>query len=248
MKTLTLTAKDLPAVGVEVEQIIPETIAGKALKDVLAITVYAGCKQMKLGDVFEVNGETAKKPENQRIIFAKSTAKIKRIGEKMGAGEVSVEGDAGYHLGEYMSGGKISVSGNASSWIGTGMSGGQICVSGNAGAYVGASSRGLNEGMRGGRIIVAGNVGTEVGVGLAGGEIVVEGVVEDFLGSYMRDGRITVGGVAGRVGYAMSGGEIVVGRLRSAPLYFTKTSEGEDYINYEGDVSFAGKGVLKIRK
>ncbi|MFH1788680.1 MAG: formylmethanofuran dehydrogenase subunit C [Candidatus Altiarchaeota archaeon] len=249
MKTLTLTAKDVPEVGVEVDGLTPDAVAGKTIKQVRELVVYAGRNKLKAGDVFEVSGESAKKTEEQEIVFAKSTLKIKRIGENMSAGQISVEGDAGYHLGEYMSGGRIIVSGNAASWIGTCMSGGEIVVSGNAGSYVGASSRGLSQGVSGGKITVKGNAGTQVGVGLAGGELVIGGVVNDFLGSYMRGGKISAGGLDGRVGYAMSGGEITVDdKSAKPPLYFTKKSGGEKYATFEGDASFSGKGVLRIRR
>jgi len=249
MKTLTLTVKEMPAVGLEAETIKPESVAGKKMGDVAALIVYAGKRKLKLGDVFELKGELAKEAGEQAIVVEKSTAKLKRIGEAMGAGEITVKGDVGYHLGEFMCGGKITVEGNAGSWVGTNMEGGEIVITGNAGSYVGCSARGVHDGMKAGRITVKGNVGTEVGVGLAGGEITVEGRVEDFCGSYMRGGIIRVGGTGQRPSYAMSGGEIVISdRGYRPPLYFTKSSEDNEYALYEGDSSFGGKGKLRIKK
>ncbi len=249
MKTLTLTVKEMPAVGLEAEIVKPESVAGKKMGDVTALIVYAGKRKLRLGDVFEIKGELAKKADEQAIVVEKSTAKLKRIGEAMAAGEITVKGDVGYHLGEYMRGGRITVEGNAGSWVGTNMEGGEIVVAGNACSYIGCSMRGVHDGMKAGRITVKGNVGTEVGVGLAGGEIVVEGRAEDFSGSYMRGGIIRVGGTGQRTGYAMSGGEILVSdKQYKPPLYFTKSSEDNKYIIFEGDTSFGGKGKLKIKK
>lgn len=249
MRTLILTVKEMPAVGIEAEIIKPESFAGKTIRQVEALKVYAGNRKVKLGDVFSVEGETAKNAKDQKIVVEKSGPKLKRLGESMSSGEIVIKGDAGYHLGEYMSGGKITVEGNAASWVGTTMSGGEIIVSGNAGSYIGSSSRGLNEGMRGGRIAIKGNAGTEVGVGLVGGEIIVEGSCPAFAGSYMKGGSIRLGGIGERVGYAMSGGEITVEDPSfKPPLYFKKEAEEDRYVIYGGDASFKGGGRLKVRK
>ncbi|MFH1834603.1 MAG: formylmethanofuran dehydrogenase subunit C [Methanobacteriota archaeon] len=247
MSEVTLKAKDIPETGLEAETFTPDAFAGKTLKDVSALTVYAGKKKAKISDYFKVSGKTAKTASKQKITIEGSNTLLKRIGEGMSGGEIKVLGDVGYHLGEYMTGGKIHVSGNAGSWIGTCMSGGEIVIEGNAGSYIGASSRGLREGMSGGRVLVLKDVGTEIGVGLTGGEIIVQGAASSFAGSYMSGGVIRLGGISGRIGYAMKAGVIeVLDKSFKTPFYFQLTREEGEFQTYQGDVSFKGKGMIKV--
>ena len=249
MKTITFKAKDIPRVGLEMDGLIPETVAGLKISDVAKMNLWAGNKKVKVGDVFEVSGNIAKKADNQKIIIEGANKSVKRVGENMSSGVIEVLGDVGYHLGEHMSGGRITVSGNAGSWIGTCMNDGEIIIAGNAGSYVGASNRGVTEGMRGGRIVVSGNASSEIGVGLHGGEIVIEGSIADFAGSYMNGGALSVGKALGRVAYAASGGEITItDKSYKPPLYFSAKDDEDEFRVYNADISFKGGCTVRIRK
>jgi len=247
MNEVTLKVKEVPETGLEVENITPDAFAGMDVKDVSELIIHAGKKKVGISDFFRVSGKTAKTASKQKITIEGSNTLLKRIGEGMSGGEIKVLGDVGYHLGEYMTGGKIHVSGNAGSWIGTCMSGGEIVIEGNAGSYIGASSRGLREGMSGGRILVLNDVGTEIGVGLMDGEIIVEGAASSFVGSYMSGGVIRLSGISGRIGYAMRAGVIeVLDKSFKAPFYFKQTGEEGEFQIFEGDVSFKGRGRIKV--
>lgn len=245
MKMITFKVKNMPKTGIEVENLLPEKIAGKKIGDAKAIILYAGNKTMKAGDVFEACGQTAEKPEEQKIVFEGDLSKVKRIGERMSAGEIMVNGSVGYHVGERITGGTIIVAGDAGSWVGTDMKGGLIHVMGDCGSHVGCAVRGMSAGMSGGKIVVDGNVKAEVGCGMSGGEIKVTGRVDSFVGSYMSGGVITVGSVNIRPGYAMSGGKIIIEDIGfTPPFYFKKANEEDHYIVYEGDIGFKKRRSL----
>ena len=89
-------------------------------------------------------------PDQVEVILTGDTGRIKRVGEYMNAGRITVEGDIGMHCGNFMSGGEIVIGGNADAWLGREMRGGRITCRGNAGHYCAAGYRGEKRGMRGG--------------------------------------------------------------------------------------------------
>ncbi|MFH0859636.1 MAG: formylmethanofuran dehydrogenase subunit C [Candidatus Altiarchaeota archaeon] len=248
MKTLTIKLKEKLDYPIEAEALKPESFAGKTMKQILELEVYAGNRKKTLGEVFQIEGEIAKKPEDQKLLLEGDFSKVKRIGEDMKAGEILVKGGAGLHLGEGMVGGSIIVEEDAGGWVGTGMRGGTIEVKGSVECYVGCAVRGEDSGMSGGTIKVGGNVGLDVGKGLIGGEITVEGRVEKFTGSYMSGGTIKARECGSPLGYAMKKGSITVETPMDAPFYLKRKGEDGQYILYDGDVSFKGKGEVRIRR
>jgi formylmethanofuran dehydrogenase subunit C len=52
-----------------------------------------------------------------------ATFRLKRVGEYMDAGKITVLGDIGMHCGNFMSGGTIEIHGNADGWLGREMAG-----------------------------------------------------------------------------------------------------------------------------
>ncbi len=248
MKTMTLKLVRMPDAGLEAENIRPESFAGKSVDEVTNIELFSGNKTLRLREVFEVEGNTAENAGEQHIILEGDLSRVKRIGESMTCGEITIKGDVGYHLGENMSGGIITVEGNAGSWIGTDMTGGEITIKGNAGSFIGCARRGMSDGMGGGKITVEGDAGSEVGDGMHGGEITVNGNVDSFVGSYMKAGVIKVGSLGSRPGYAMMGGKIIIQKRFEMPFYFRETGKEGDYACHEGDVGFKGKGVIQAKE
>ena len=217
MPILTLSLVKDPGVPVEVEAVIPDKIAGLSLSEVSKVPVWVGNRQLRLADVFQVEGEVGSKPEELKIVFKGYTNRLRRVGEKMGAGEIEVLGDVGPYAGRKMKGGKLVVRGSTGPCLGAKMSNGVIEVFGSAGDRVGGAYRGElpPKGMRGGTIMVHGDAGAEVGLGMRGGTIIIDGSCDIMPGLEMRGGTILVkGDCAGKAGARMTGGRvIIVGRL-----------------------------------
>lgn len=221
--------------------------------------MWEGNKQCALSELFKIECEATNKLENLSIHVYGDVHKVKRIGSKMSAGEITVHGDVGSHLGEEMKGGRITVGGNADSWTGAMMKGGTIEVTGNAGDYVGAAYRGSVKGMRGGTIIIHGNAGNELGCFMRNGLIKVYGDTAQFPGIHMKKGTILImGGSDGRVGAEMIGGKIVInGKLGELLPTFTidsikaKVKVNEEEVSgpfylFVGDTAEEGEGKLYV--
>jgi formylmethanofuran dehydrogenase subunit C len=246
-------------VPVNAQCINPEIIASKTIEEIKELKVWEGNIQHSLSDLFEISGEPGNSVEETHIQIVGDVHKVKRIGEEMSGGEISIEGDVGLHLGEKMSGGRINVSGDAGSWVGAMMKGGSIMVKGNADDYVGAAYRGSTKGMRGGTIVIHGNAGNEVGCFMLKGLIKIYGNAGQFVGMHMRNGTIMVQGDSeGRAGASMVGGKIVLlGSIMSVLPTFTVDSvkkkvevDGEEvqgpFYLFTGDIAEKGNGKLYI--
>jgi len=248
-------------VPVEADCISPDAFAGKSLDVISKLPIWEGNRQRNLGELFEIEGAAAEKPENLSIHVEGDAHKVRRIGSKMSAGEIIIDGDIGTHLGEEMKGGKIEVSGSADSWMGAMMKGGSIEVKGNAGDYVGAAYRGMVKGMRGGVITIHGSAGNELGCFMKKGLIKVNGGVAQFAGVHMKDGTIWImGDSKARVGAEMTGGKIVVcGKVEEILPTFATDSvkakvkvEGQEvagpFYLFVGDLTEQGDGKLYVSK
>jgi formylmethanofuran dehydrogenase subunit C len=245
------------------ECINPDVFHGKTPEEIMALKIWEGNKQKRLGELFKVEEVKAENPsENGAIIIKGDVSKVRRIGAGMKSGEITVYGDVGMHLGMEMKGGKITVYGNVDGWAGSMMKNGIIEIHGNAGAYLGAPYRGSSEGMHGGKIIIHGNAGNEAGANMRNGIIKIYGVAGQFLGLRMHDGTIYVEkGSARRAGACMTGGKIVIGGfLESVLPTFTidgirekvKIEEGEvatgPFYLFIGDLVENGEGKLYVSK
>jgi formylmethanofuran dehydrogenase subunit C len=244
---------------VNAQCVSPDIFASKTIEEIKMLKVWEGNKQCCLRELFEIEGENGKSSEEVSIHIVGDMGKVKRIGEGMTSGEVTIEGSVGMHLGEKMKGGNITVAGNADSWLGAMMKGGSITVKGNAGDYVGAAYRGSTKGMRGGTITIHGNVGNEVGCFMRKGLIKIHGNAGQFVGMHMYNGTIFVQGDSeGRTGASMTGGKIVLlGFVESVLPTFTidsvkkkvdvdgQEAKGPFYL-FTGDIAEKGNGKLYI--
>ena len=203
---LILTLKEEIMVPVEMDKIIPEKVQELSAEEIKNIELPQGRTTITVGELFDVE---VKESETPKLVIKNSTAKLKRIGEKMTTGEIVVEGDAGMYVGVEMKGGKIVVNGNADSWAGQNMKGGEIIIKGDAKDYVGSAYRGDWRGMSGGTIIVEGNAGNEIGEYMKGGKIHIKGNVGLLAGIHLSGGIIIIDGDA----EARAGGEMIKGAI-----------------------------------
>ena len=213
LKEVILKPKYTFNVPVECKHISPDVFAGKNLEEIGKLPILEGNRRKVLGELFKVEGETGKTPTETHIIVEGDVAKLRRIGEAMTDGKITVKGNVGHYAGFGMKGGVITIQGNAGLWLGGKMKGGTIEVFGDAGDCIGGSLRGEKpgKGMKKGTILIHGNVGAEIGRGMSGGAILVDGNCGPLPGVDMTGGSIGIkGNCEGKPGARMTGGRVVI--------------------------------------
>ncbi|MCZ7392126.1 MAG: formylmethanofuran dehydrogenase subunit C [Candidatus Methanoperedens sp.] len=252
MQEVFLKPKAEFKISVEAENISPDKFAGRTEKEIQSLEAWMGNHKTTLGELFSVNVNGTGAAADTKIIMEGDFSRVKRIGEGMTAGLVTIKGNVDMHLGSKMSGGKISVAGNADSWAGREMKGGEIIIEGNAGYYLGAGYRGETCGMRGGKITVSGNALDFLGEHMCGGEIVVKGNAGILPGLSNNGGKIVIEGSTSRPGSEMAKGTIIAGRVEEMMPVFklegTEALDGVMYRKYVGDVIVNGKGMLYVKE
>jgi formylmethanofuran dehydrogenase subunit C len=254
MTEIKLKIKKQPKFPLEADTISPDNFGGKNLSEIKDLTLYHGTEQVKLGEFFEVSGNSGD-AKDIKIIIEGDLSNVKRIGEKMTTGEIVIEGNVGMHVANQMEGGKVTIKGDADDWAGAMLKGGELVIEGNAGNYVGAAYRGFWTGMEDGVIRVKGKVGNEAMLwarsskGAKKWPILYCGEAESFLGIHNHGGTIVVDGDVDRcAGADQAWGTIVIkGNLsRKLPSY-KKVGEVEGvelpngekisgkFIEYSGD-------------
>lgn len=194
-------------IPLEVEGILPETVAGQSLAEIEQLPIHHGNRQVPLAEFFRVQGSA----DGDSMIWEGDLSGTHWIGAGLTRGTLRIEGPAGRHLGSRMRGGRIDVAGAVSDWLGAEMLGGVIQAHGDAGHMVGGAYRGSARGMTGGTILVSGSAGNEVGHSLRRGLIAVAGAAGDLLGFGLLAGTILVYGHCGlRLGAGMRRGTIGV--------------------------------------
>jgi formylmethanofuran dehydrogenase subunit C len=266
---LTLTRKESSSIPVEADSICPDRFAGLGQTQIAELPAYYGRRKVTLGDLFEVDGSGV-----DNVIVSGDLRAVKKIGQGMSMGHVTVTGDVGPHLGAYMSGGEIVVQGNAGDWMGAHMSGGRLVAEGNVGHFAGAAYSGEARGMTGGTIVVGGNAGREVGGRMRRGLIVVLGDTGEFAGAGMLAGSVFVRGrLGGRPGAGMKRGTIVafgeapellptfryacsyrpvflqcyLQSLETSGLILSPGLPGGEFRRYVGDMNSGGRGEVLVR-
>lgn len=252
MQTVTIKPKTELKISVEAENISPDKFAGKTEKEIQSIEVWIGNHKTLLGELFSVKVEGSGAAADTKIIMEGDFSRVKRIGEGMSAGLITIKGNADMHLGAKMGGGKITVAGNVDSWAGREMKGGELIIEGNAGYYLGAGYRGETCGMRGGKIVVMGNALDFIGEHMCGGEIIVKGNAGILPGLSNNGGKIVIEGSTSRPGSEMAKGTIIAGKVEEMMPVFkpegTEAIDGIVYKKYVGDVIVSGKGLLYVKE
>lgn len=259
MRELVLKLKRKISVPIGAEVISPNILVEKSLEEIGALRVWEGNRQIKLGEIFMIKGETGGPTSGFHVVISGDVRKIRRLGYQMNSGFLKIEGSAGMYVGEEMCGGSILVKGSTESWLGSKMRGGNIEVFGDVGDYVGAAYRGSRDGMKGGQIAIHGNAGVEAGCWMSDGIIRIEGNVGMFPGIYMRGGIVLIeGDCDGRAGAGMTGGRVIIrGRMETILPSFTvedirdgvrvgeERIEGPFYV-FQGDVGSEGTGRIFV--
>ncbi|MHA1821132.1 MAG: formylmethanofuran dehydrogenase subunit C [Promethearchaeota archaeon] len=267
--TVTLKLKKKPELELEADCISPDNFAGKKIGEIKKLPVYLGNREQVLEDYFEISGKPGDNPEDTEIVIEGDCSLVKRIGEKMSAGNIVIKGNCGMHVGNYMTGGKILVEGNADAWAGAMMDGGELEIKGDAGDHCASAYRGFWVGVNNGHIIVHGRVGVESGSWMRVTKtrnkfpIFECGSADLYLGLHNHGGTIIChGDVEGRVGADMSHGQIIIkGKVKEMLPSFKKigdidkitTPAGEitgNFEEYAGDYAISPKprGRLYLAK
>jgi formylmethanofuran dehydrogenase subunit C len=256
---ITLVPKKKFEVPVQAACINPDVFKGKDTAEIANLPVTEGNRNLKLGDLFEIQEDNAATPE---ITINGDVSKVRRIGQGMKTGEIVINGDAGLHTGEKMLGGKIIVNGSTGGWTGSDMKGGIIEIHGDGGDYLASPYRGSSTGMKGGVIIVDGKVGSDVACYMHGGVLKINGGAGRYLGYHMSNGTILVAKeTASRAGACMTGGKIVItGTVEEVMPTFTvdnikgkvkiddtQSVSGPFYV-FLGDLAEHGTGKIFVSK
>jgi len=257
---ITLKIIKKPDTYLETEIITPDNFANKKLEEIKNLPIYLGNRKMKISDFFEVYDDIGKTVSETTINIEGDLSRVQRIGEKMSAGEIIINGNVGMHLGNSMKGGKITVKGNADDWVGAMMEGGEIVIEGNAGNHCGSAYRGNWIGMTNGKIFVKGKVGVESGAWMRSSKtynqypILKCGSADLYLGVHNHGGTIICeGDCEGRTGADMASGQIIIkGKIKQMLPSFKKVEKIKevqtpigtikgDFIKYIGDFSISPK-------
>jgi formylmethanofuran dehydrogenase subunit C len=211
METVTITMKNPPVLYLEADIVSPDTFAGKKAAQIAELHVHEGNITKKLSDYFTVSGDAGATPADTRIVVKGDVSKVKFLGFKMSAGELTIEGKADQYVGAWMKGGKLLAKGDVGAFAATAMKGGELTIEGNAGNYLGAAYRGDWRGMSGGKIQVKGNAGSDIGMYMLGGEIVVNGDADVHVMTHAEGGKVIIkGNTKSKLGGQMVEGDIYV--------------------------------------
>ncbi|WP_214041412.1 formylmethanofuran dehydrogenase subunit C [Methanoculleus sp.] len=246
--TLAMKPAAKSFISIEAESIVP-----KNFLDGTDLSVWRGNRELRLDEVFSVLVEgDADRSEDVEVVLSGETFRLKRVGEYMDGGRITILGNIGMHCGNFMSGGIIEVRGNADGWLGREMAGGAIVCRGDAADYCAAGYRGGRKGMTGGTVEVFGSTGDFLAESIAGGTVTVHGNSGDMAGAEMRGGTLVVHGDCRRPGANMKEGSCYVygtvqGMLPTFRKIGTVQHGGRTLIRFAGDLANRGKGNLFVK-
>lgn len=236
-------------IPIEAESIVPKNLLSGT--DLL---VWRGNRELRLDEVFTVavEGHADRPGDVEVVISGDETFRLKRIGEYMDAGKITVLGGIGMHCGNFMSGGTIEIHGNADAWLGREMTGGAIICRGDAADYCASGYRGGRKGMKGGSVEVFGRAGDFLAEHIAGGSVVVHGGAGDMPGAEMHGGTVVVHGDCSRPAANMKAGSCYIygtahGMLPTFRKVGSVQHEGHALIHFTGDIANRGKGNLFVK-
>jgi formylmethanofuran dehydrogenase subunit C len=210
MKRITLRLKQTPALRIDVRGLLPAWLAELTAQDIGAIGLWHGAERIGVGDLFAVEvGDSAR--DAPQIVFEGDMQRFDRIGARMDAGHIFVEGHAGDFAGLQMSAGTLHIAGDCGSFAGCELAGGRIEIRGNAGDFAGAALPGDMDGMRGGTLVIHGDAGARLGDRMRRGTIAVFGSAGAFVASRMVAGTIAIAGKVGEhPAFGMRRGSLVL--------------------------------------
>lgn len=202
---VVLRLKESTTIPIEADSVTPDNFIGRSQAEIERLPAFYGRREVTLGDLFTVEGG-----DSQNIILEGDLSHVKRVGQRMSQGRITIHSDVGPHLGAQMSGGEIIVHDDVGAWAGAQMSGGAIRVHGDAGPMLGAAYTGEKLGVRGGVIVVDGDVGPRAAERMRRGIIIAQGDLGDFAGVRMIAGSLfAFGRLGARPGAGMKRGTIL---------------------------------------
>lgn len=228
----TLTRRESTTIPIEADAISPDRFVGLDAAEIERLPLWYGRRRVPLGELFSVE-----LGDPNDIHIEGDLDHVKRIGQNMSRGRITVHGDVGMHLGAGMTGGQIVVRGNVGPRAGAHMVDGLLWIHGDAGPMLGGAYAGEKLGMKGGVIIVDGDAGSRAAERMRRGIIVVQGNLGDFGGARMVAGSLFVFGTMGaRPGAGMKRGTLVAfGGLRQGLLptfTYSCTCESPAFLRY----------------
>ena len=231
-KTTTLTRRESTTIPIEADAISPDRFVGLDAEEIERLPLWYGRRKVPLGELFSVEFG-----DPNDIHIEGDLDHVKRIGQNMSRGRITVHGDVGMHLGAGMTGGQIVVRGNVGPRAGAHMVDGLLWIHGDAGPMLGGAYAGEKLGMKGGVIIVDGDAGSRAAERMRRGIIVVRGNLGDFGGVRMVAGSLFVFGTMGaRPGAGMKRGTLMaLGGLRQGLLptfTYSCTCESPAFLRY----------------
>jgi formylmethanofuran dehydrogenase subunit C len=266
--TTRLRLRQRPGLRLDLRGLSPAAIAGLDAAAIERLPLAQGRHRVPLAEFFDLQTLGA----SDTLVLEGDLSRCDRIGWRLAAGHIVVEGPAGDHAGAGMTGGVIEVRGDARDLAACEMAGGELRVRGNVRDFAAGAQPGSLDGMRGGRFIVHGNAGARFGDRMRRGTALVFGDAGDFLASRMVAGSIALGGRAGaHVGYGMRRGSLVfagpapavaatfVPAVGAAPVFWQLLARdlaphggpfaglpARPVQRHLGDLAAAGKGELLI--
>ncbi|ALL70073.1 formylmethanofuran dehydrogenase, subunit C (plasmid) [Paraburkholderia caribensis MBA4] len=211
MKRITLRLKHAPSLRIDARELLPARLAQLSAVEISKLALWHGREPIDVGDLFGVEIAEEATLEVPQLRIEGDMQRFDRLGARMDAGRLVVEGHAGDFPGAQMSAGTIVVEGDCGSFAACELSGGRVEIRGNAGDFAGAALPGDMDGMRGGSLVIHGDAGARLGDRMRRGTTVVFGSAGAFVASRMVAGTIAV---AGRVGdhpaYGMRRGSLLL--------------------------------------
>lgn len=190
--TLRWRGEDVPSI--DAKGVDPGALASCSAEEIARKPLPAGNTTVELGRVFHVEGD----PSDQHLRLEGDLRRVRRIGQGMSSGTLTILGDVGPELGSELAGGTIEVEGNVGDWSGAEMRGGLLRIRGDAGHFLGAAYPGSRLGMRDGVILVDGSVGDDAGLAMRRGLIAIAGSSGEGLGRGLVAGSLFAFGPVGR--------------------------------------------------
>ncbi len=256
--------REAPPERLDLSPLVPRNLAGLSAGEIERLGVGTTRLGLVVGDVFDVSHGD---PEDIRI--AGGSARLDRVGEKLAAGRIVVEGDVGQRLAFCMGGGEIRVVGSAGPYAASAATGGIVHVEGDAQDCAGGAVHGAMFGLCGATLVIDGQAGARLGDRMKSGLILVR-AAGHHAGCRMIAGTIVAGKVGDDAGYAMRRGTLVVREHGRLPPTFVDTGHHrlvflrllqrmpvirmqqwaefvpESVARYAGDLATLGKGEILV--
>lgn len=211
--SITLTLRSALDSAIEAECVAPHTFATLGEREIAELPVWAGSRQARIGDFFDIRGERS---ASVRVVG--DVGRVEGLGTATAGGELVIDGDAGARVGAGMSDGLVEVHGSVGDDAGLGMSGGVLRVAGDAGDRLGGATPGASRGISGGEIVVVGSAGRDAGARARRGLVAVCGDAGAGAARAMIAGTVVVlGRVGEEAGAESKRGSLVAGGTVAVP-------------------------------